>query len=65
MAHTCPVCGNHCHCGGDIDDLIFNDTAEQDCCICCEYEDSDGSDFDDDKNDDHDSPARSRDWYGL
>jgi len=25
MAHECPDCGMRCHCGGDIDDIVFDD----------------------------------------
>jgi len=25
MAHTCPDCGQLCHCGGDIDDIDFGE----------------------------------------
>lgn len=25
MAHECPECGEWCHCGGDIDDILFDD----------------------------------------
>ncbi len=24
MAHTCPECGQMCHCGSDIDDCLFD-----------------------------------------
>lgn len=35
MAHSCPVCGGICHCGGDIDDICFDETEEMDDCTCC------------------------------
>ena len=29
MAHDCPECGSVCYCGGDIDDILFEDSDEQ------------------------------------
>jgi hypothetical protein len=37
MAHDCPECGSRCHCGGDIDDLVFNDTQYEARCTCCDW----------------------------
>lgn len=55
MAHSCPVCGNYCTCGGDIDDCEFDNTPEQMACTCCEESFIDGSgdelEFDDEQND--------------
>lgn len=34
MAHACSNCGNDCHCSGDIDDQIINETPLD--CIGCE-----------------------------
>lgn len=28
MAHECPECCDLCYCGGDIDDMLRNDTAD-------------------------------------
>lgn len=36
MAHECPECGMKCHCGGDIDDIVFPDTPEELACTHCE-----------------------------
>ena len=46
MAHDCPKCGLRCHCGGDIDDLVFDDTEHEARCTCCESS-GDEDDFDD------------------
>lgn len=27
MAHHCPNCSDYCHCGGDIDDIVFDEVA--------------------------------------
>lgn len=35
MAHECPVCGQWCHCGGDIDDCGHNFPEDQDNCTHC------------------------------
>ncbi len=35
MAHSCPECWLVCHCGGDIDDLCFDDTDEAMRCTHC------------------------------
>ena len=29
MAHTCPDCGQLCHCGGDIDDIEWGEDSEE------------------------------------
>ncbi len=39
MAHECPECGMTCHCGGDIDDIVFSGTPEELSCTCCDCED--------------------------
>lgn len=39
MAHSCPYCDSLCHCGGDIDDIQFDDTPEQDNCMHCAFDD--------------------------
>ena len=41
MGHTCPKCGINCFCGGDIDDLIFDDTDYAWKCHHCPDEDGD------------------------
>lgn len=41
VAHTCPKCGQTCHCNGDIDDIILD--CEEDilaCDHCDEYDDN-------------------------
>ena len=43
MAHTCPDCGSACYCGGDIDDIFFEDNDR--CNHCLGKLDDDG-DFD-------------------
>jgi hypothetical protein len=35
MAHECPDCGCSCHCGGDIDDILFLDSKYAVTCTCC------------------------------
>lgn len=48
MAHTCPYCGQICHCGGDIDDLVFD--RETYCSHCNDDEDDDfPNDLDDEE----------------
>jgi len=43
MAHECPECYSLCHCGGDIDDIDFGESADckhyrkLDCCGHREY----------------------------
>ncbi len=44
MAHSCPECGLVCYCNGDIDDCVFDGTAEQDGCSHCDLD----AEFDDD-----------------
>ena len=46
MAHTCPECGQLCHCGGDIDDIDFGESAS-----CIHYT-TPGCLVDDDPDDD-------------
>lgn len=43
MAHECPECGLRCHCGGDIDDLVFAGSKAEIACVHCDhnYEDDD------------------------
>jgi hypothetical protein len=36
MAHSCPTCYVTCYCGGDIDDLVFDNSKEQFSCTHCE-----------------------------
>jgi hypothetical protein len=38
MAHSCPDCGSACYCGGDIDDIFFENSEEEMGCIHCLYE---------------------------
>lgn len=49
MAHSCPDCNSACYCGGDIDDIFFEDSEEEMLCThCCDHEeDDDWDDFDD------------------
>lgn len=59
MAHTCPRCGQLCHCGGDIDDM---DMGELSSC----YKDHYGCLRDDEDDDDDfvdDDPAYLGDRY--
>ena len=42
MAHECPECGDRCHCGGDVDDLVFNDTRYEIMCKHCPDEGYEG-----------------------
>lgn len=44
MAHTCPECGQSCHCQFDIDDIIFGDRWD---CICCMNKEEDSDDWED------------------
>lgn len=44
MAHTCPECGNLCHCSGDIDDINMGEWIGCKHWIHCEGEDSDDED---------------------
>jgi hypothetical protein len=39
--HSCPDCGQACYCGGDIDDIEVDPTAEDRCAHC---EDDNGDD---------------------
>ena len=48
MAHSCPDCGAACHCGGDIDDIFFEDGDEEALCAHC----ADAGDFDHDSEND-------------
>lgn len=49
MAHLCPECGCRCHCGGDIDDLVFENTLYEAHCQHCPYDDDDWTDEDDEE----------------
>lgn len=44
MAHRCFSCGSICHCGGDIDDMVFD---TQLYCSCCDWDDILDEDYDD------------------
>ncbi len=39
MAHTCPECGQMCHCGSDIDDCLFDFDDDVDNCTHCDGRD--------------------------
>lgn len=49
MAHTCPVCGSYCTCGGDIDDMDLGMVPVH--CECCVDDDEDYGFDEDDDND--------------
>ncbi len=49
MAHTCPRCGQLCHCNGDIDDIDFGESD-----ICTKDHDGCLRDFDDWEDDEWD-----------
>lgn len=36
MAHKCDECGDTCYCGGDIDDIVFEDSDFTSRCNHCE-----------------------------
>lgn len=44
MAHECPICCSRCHCGGDIDDILFESLKYEALCEHCpdtdEHEDA-------------------------
>jgi hypothetical protein len=47
MAHSCHLCGHFCHCGGDIDDLVFDDSPAAGRCThyrFCQFDEEDGDD---------------------
>ena len=48
MAHSCPDCGQACYCGGDIDDIFFEDTVAEINCAHCLHDsrEDDCEDFD-------------------
>lgn len=51
MAHSCPDCDEACYCGGDIDDIFFDDIdAELNCTHCSGKvaDEESYNDFDDD-----------------
>jgi hypothetical protein len=39
MAHSCPTCGQVCYCGGDLDDILLEDTEEEEQCGRCSDKD--------------------------
>jgi hypothetical protein len=45
MAHTCPVCGQYCTCGGDWDDIDMGYDPD---CTHCDLDDIEGAETDDD-----------------
>ena len=47
MAHSCPICDQYCHCGGDIDDIQLDGTEEQMNCCHCDDEWEEGWDEED------------------
>jgi hypothetical protein len=57
MAHRCFECGSRCHCGGDIDDIVFDDSPFAYRCTHCDWhqdctegdDDDEGEWFDDDE----------------
>lgn len=52
--HVCPVCGCACSCGGDIDDILFDDPFEDFIsCECDCWEDGECWRDDDDEGDDY------------
>lgn len=48
MAHECPECGMLCHCGGDIDDLVFTSTRYELMCKHCDDKDEKPEDSEED-----------------
>lgn len=46
MAHSCPDCGCLCHCNGDVDDIEWDETADN--CVCCADTEIDFCDPEDD-----------------
>ena len=47
MAHSCPDCGYTCYCGGDLDDILWQEGSEQKIgCTHCLHEDRE-DDWDD------------------
>ena len=59
MAHTCPICGSLCHCGGDIDDLDFGERWDCEHCPYDEDEDEIYGDGFDDRDDDDPNDSRN------
>jgi hypothetical protein len=47
MAHECPDCGLSCHCGGDIDDIMFPDSKYAVTCTCCDRSEDEEEYYDD------------------
>lgn len=37
--HSCPICGQACYCGGDIDDIDAGDEVAEDNCDHCDDDD--------------------------
>jgi hypothetical protein len=54
MAHSCPNCGQACYCGGDIDDIVFEESEFTAGCTCCPDEDDGWLDADDTSDDELD-----------
>lgn len=54
MAHSCPECGQWCHCCGDIDDCDVGDYYAVEHCTCCLSVDHDWDALDDWDDDDPD-----------
>ena len=46
MAHSCSECYSTCYCGGDIDDILFDDDSEE--AMECTYCPVDGGSMPDD-----------------
>jgi hypothetical protein len=44
MAHTCPDCGQQCHCGGDIDDCCNDFECDVINCTHCEGQENESED---------------------
>lgn len=59
MAHTCPECGQACHCGGDIDDIDIGEHAAEDACTCCPPDGVDDDDIESEEGED-DGPQFDR-----
>lgn len=60
MAHACPDCGLLCHCGGDIDDILWSEgSPESESCShfltpdCFAYEDENDPFYPADDDEDH------------
>lgn len=53
--HSCPECGLDCYCGGDIDDLQFDDSQQALICTCCVSRDDEDDFNQEDDYDDFDA----------